>query len=190
MLLTGCEKSPSNKEKRYEIPDENKFVFSENDTLIYKSNENLLDTFRIKISDSFLRTCNTDFNMMVWSEVCWYEEYCSIYIYNIKDSLGYVNPNDIRFGKSLFYLNLKVEKYTAYGSHTFEYCFGIYSNIGMYETSTSEQIQLENTTYNVNIYSITSQIDPPISRVYYNSNYGVLKYELENGNWWELQIKK
>ena len=54
--------------------------------------------------------------------------------------------------------------------------------------TTADPVIINNVYYDVDILTNKDSIDTPIWKIYSNSNFGVLRYELENGDWWELQL--
>jgi len=181
-ILSGCEKDDA--DPVYKIPSDYKFDFGERTQLIYKSSDNLFDTFGIYIYRGSEHLCNTDFESYVWSEKCWFEESSVIHIYPYNKE--FTSTRD-----SLFTLQLRKEKMSepnfSYSIYSLDYRFGDGHN-GQSKNDSVELIRINDWNYYAEVFTCRDTSASNIRKIYCLSNYGVLRYELANGEWWELQI--
>lgn len=197
VLLTGCDFD--NEEKpEYLIPEEKRIILRDGDVIKYQSNTGSCDTFNVTLFKKFEEVCNTDFESMVWSEKCWIIENLSVYIIKSStvDSLMSSNRSWSLSPFSLFHLNFHAIEYEnliydpvfTYSISTFGNYFGA-THCGLYENDSIGSISLNGVNYDVDILTIGESSETEIRTIYCSSKYGVIRYELENGNWWELQIE-
>ena len=196
VFITGCDNG-DNEKPEYLIPAEKKFIFKDGDVLKYKSNTGSCDTFEITLFQSFEEVCNTDFEPMVWSEKCWIIENLSAYIIKSStvDSLRNLHTSWTLGTNSSFHLYFQAIEYEnlindpvfTYDVSTFGHYFGS-THCGLNENDSVGSISLNGINCNVDILTITESSETSIRTIYSNSKYGVIRYELENGDWWELQI--
>jgi len=182
--LTSCFNDDS--EPTYNIPEDYRFIYGESDLLIYISNTGLYDTFGISRFSNTERFCNTDFESYVWSEKCWNEVRNSVHIYPYK-------TRETSWLDSLFTMHLRMEKMSepkfSYSINSLEYRFGtghngksIYDSVAM--------IRINDWNYYAEVFLRRDTTATNIRKIWCTSNYGVLRYEMANGEVWELQIDR
>lgn len=173
-----------NQGEEFLIPEKERFIFEDNTQLQYRSSLDSVQEFKVSIYNYFREECNTDYIISgeaIWTEICWEVEHQSISIGDYFALVLIATTDDMSYTSEQ---NFFYQASTKNG----EYNRGITGyDLGPESSLSSLKIYINDQSYNVFRIEDTQDEDSLISVIYVNSNYGVLRFKMDDGELWELQ---
>ena len=151
------------------VPDENKLIYQQGELVIFKSNLDNCDTFRIDIIKE---------NQDVESGTCG--------LFSFRDQTDYeefieTNFIDVRTGKIIAYVETHIDNDNSFYIW-FNDCSFFYSSDFLIGSYTINNIEFKD-VYNIKKFESSCCF----KEIYFNKTYGLIKYILKTGEEWTIQ---